>query len=260
MISVGDVDAPINTRSRRAEEGNCTCIPSALPGSPAVTVNEGYALWAPSYDHDPNPLLALEERTLEGLLPDLAGKPVLDIGCGTGRWLQRRFRSATGVDLSADMLSQASKKPGLQGRLVRGDCLALPFRSEAADFVMCSFVIGHVRDLNMFARELARVTRPRADCYVTDVHPAACAMDWRTSFRHAGGRTEIVTFARSVAGIQDVITTQGFGLIGSFEPCLGAAEKPIFERARKQHLFDQLAEIPALLVCHFTRLPEQRSA
>ena len=48
-----------------------------------------FAAWAEVYDNDPNPLLALEERYLTRLLPDIQGKNALDVGCGTGRWLQR---------------------------------------------------------------------------------------------------------------------------------------------------------------------------
>ena len=55
-----------------------------------VSPHEGHVLWAPSYEETPNALLALEERTLDPLLPDLRGKSVLDLACGTGRWLGKR--------------------------------------------------------------------------------------------------------------------------------------------------------------------------
>ena len=231
---------------------------SPVGGTRALSVTEGYNLWAPTYDQGPNPLLALEERTLDGLLPSVAGKDVLDIGCGTGRWLQRflssRARSATGVDLSAPMLAEARLKSGLQGRLVRADCLALPFRSGSADVVMCSFVTGHIPDFRVFAGELARVARSHADCYVVDVHPAAHTNGWRTGFRHAKGPAEITTFSRSFVQIRESITSAGFELTRFFEPRIGEPERPIFGRAGKEHVFEQVAGVAALLVCHFTRL------
>jgi ubiquinone/menaquinone biosynthesis C-methylase UbiE len=237
---------------------------SAIPGPRALSVTEGYELWAPSYDQDPNPLLALEERTLDGLLPSLAGKDVIDIGCGTGRWLQRFLnsgaRSATGVDLSPAMLAAARPKPGLKERLVGADCLALPFHPGAADFVMCSFVTGHIPDLEVFANELARVTRPGADCYVIDVHPAAHLRGWRTGFRHANGSAEIATFSRSFAQIRESMAAQGFTLTRSFEPRLGEPERPIFARAGKEQVFEQVAGVAALLICHFTRLDSDEAA
>ena len=39
---------------------------------------QAYNLWAHSYDEEPNPMLLLEERHLEKLLPDLAMRSVLD--------------------------------------------------------------------------------------------------------------------------------------------------------------------------------------
>ena len=47
-----------------------------------------FDLWAETYDEENNPLLMLEERTLEPFLPSLVGAHVLDAGCGTGRWLR----------------------------------------------------------------------------------------------------------------------------------------------------------------------------
>ena len=55
----------------------------------AISVAEGYERWAPTYDHAPNPLLAREERHLLPLLEDLQSKRMLDLACGTGRWLEK---------------------------------------------------------------------------------------------------------------------------------------------------------------------------
>ena len=58
--------------------------------SPVV---EAFDAWSEVYDTQPNPLLALEERVLGSMMPDVRGLDVLDAGCGTGRWLQRLARS-----------------------------------------------------------------------------------------------------------------------------------------------------------------------
>jgi ubiquinone/menaquinone biosynthesis C-methylase UbiE len=76
-------------------------------------VKLGFDRWAEVYDEQANPLTALEERILLGLLPPLQGRDVLDVGCGTGRWLNRvaisEPRSLTGVDPSAAMLERAAR-------------------------------------------------------------------------------------------------------------------------------------------------------
>ena len=57
---------------------------------PLAGVREGYDRWSAVYDHDANPLQALEEPRVREALGDPRGREVLDLGCGTGRhtaWL-----------------------------------------------------------------------------------------------------------------------------------------------------------------------------
>ncbi|MGD0226654.1 MAG: methyltransferase domain-containing protein [Terriglobia bacterium] len=92
-----------------------------------ISVEEGYERWAPTYDRDPNPLLALEERQLQLMIPPLKGKRVLDLACGTGRWLAWLMAagatSGVGVDSSRAMLDVAKGKSAARSRLVQADCL-----------------------------------------------------------------------------------------------------------------------------------------
>ena len=224
-----------------------------------VSVEQGYELWAPTYDRDSNPLLALEERHLKPLLPDLRGKDVLDVPCGTGRWLERLLdagaRSGLGVDISPAMLAVARPKPALQGRLVRADCLRLPLGSEAADLLICSFALAHITELPPLVRELARVARPRADLFVTDVHPDGYWKGWQTAFR-AGGRTvRIATYAHPVDEVRRAFETGGFELVRLIEARLDAPEWPIFVRAGKARRFNEARDVPAVLIGHFRRRP-----
>src|SRR2546427_11858188 len=50
-----------------------------------LSTKEGYDRWAMIYDDEDNPLIVLEERHLPGLLGDVQGLDVIDLGCGTGR-------------------------------------------------------------------------------------------------------------------------------------------------------------------------------
>lgn len=129
-----------------------------------VSADYGYNLWAQSYDHELNPLLALEERVLIPILPDLRGSRVLDLACGTGRWLGTLLRlgasSGIGIDCSYAMLAAVGTKPLLRRRLVRADALALPLGDAAADLIVCSFALGHFREVRGLAAEVARVARP----------------------------------------------------------------------------------------------------
>src|SRR5580698_7997998 len=102
-----------------------------------------FALWSRTYDEVPNPLLALEERLLTVLLPDLRHQDVLDAGCGTGRWLERlrRYnpRSLTGVDFSAEMLTRARRKVAPRVVVKVGDATCLPIKDGSTDVVIASF-------------------------------------------------------------------------------------------------------------------------
>src|SRR5512145_1210761 len=82
-----------------------------LPSRPIRTLAslEAYACWAASYPpHAHNPLMQVEEQAMLNLMPDLAGRIVLDLACGTGRYsrlgLERGAHLAVGLDNSPAML------------------------------------------------------------------------------------------------------------------------------------------------------------
>lgn len=73
-------------------------------------VRGGYDRWAAVYDHDGNPLQALEGPVVRAAVGDVRGLKVLDLGCGTGRhalWLAAAGAHVTGVDFSEGMLAEA---------------------------------------------------------------------------------------------------------------------------------------------------------
>ncbi|HWY53806.1 MAG TPA: class I SAM-dependent methyltransferase [Terriglobales bacterium] len=226
-----------------------------------VSVAEGYERWAPSYDRTPNPLLAREERYLLPLLPDLHDKHVLDVACGTGRWLERLLARGTqlgvGIDFSAPMLSIARRKIALTGRLARADCLRLPFRASVFDFSVCSFALSHIQDLKQMACELARVMKSNSDVFVSDLHPEAHARGWRTGFRDGRGTCKIEALPRAAEEIVSVFYSAGFECLTHVPLCLGEPEQPMFAEAGKGEWFAERVQLPAVLVCHFRlRHPE----
>ncbi len=90
---------------------------------------------------------------------DLAGRLVLDAGCGTGavaRASQERGARVVALDRSVAMLRGARGAPLTA---VAGDVLDLPFGNHGFDAVTAGFVINQVRPADGLA-ELARITRP----------------------------------------------------------------------------------------------------
>lgn len=224
-----------------------------------VSVQEGYARWAPVYDQSPNPLLALEERYLQPLLPPLAGKRVLDLACGTGRWssrlLARGAGAVVGVDVSPAMLAVANRKPDLKGRLAVADCCDLPFRDGVFDLVLYSFALGHIQDVRRVAREVARVTTENADVYVSDLHPSAHAQGWKTAFRDRRGPVEIATWPQSLEEQLALWGSAGFHCVQAIAARLGEWEMPILARAGKAHRFEEVRRVPAVQILHFKPWP-----
>ena len=235
----------VESQELRFERHEPTCV-SAL---------QGYKLWAATYDSDLNPLLALEERVLRPMLPELRHKDALDIGCGTGRWLctlvNLGARSVIGVDASPEMILCARAKPSLRGRLVIADTARLPLRPKSADVILCSFTTGHVFNTRVLASELKRVARPGADVFVTDMHPAARARGWRCAFRSAGRTVEIKTFIHAVPDLRDSFEGEGLSLVKSGDFRLGEPERRIFTAAGKHARFEGVRAVPAVLVLHF---------
>jgi SAM-dependent methyltransferase len=220
-----------------------------------VSASEGYDRWASGYDSTPNPLLALEQRAILPLLPPLNDKLVIDLACGTGRWFDYLAANGAagifGVDFSAKMLSVAVDKCQSPATLIRADVCRLPFSNNYFDFAICSFTVGHIASLHLFARECRRVLNAAALLFVTDLHPEAYSRGWRTGFRDQGGAVEVATVTRSPREFLEAFHSAGFELTRTDEVCFGLPEKPIFLRAGKGRAFRDACRLPALLSCCF---------
>lgn len=159
-----------------------------LPSDNVVPTAEGYDRWAKVYESDGNPLTHLEEPVLDRLLGEVAGRRILDIGCGTGRHALRlaaRGAEVTALDFSRGMLEQAKDKRGADAvRWVEHDLrLPLPLDDHAFDRVLSCLVVEHIADLRLLFREMARVCAADGEVVVTAMHPAMMLIGKQASFR-----------------------------------------------------------------------------
>jgi malonyl-CoA O-methyltransferase len=146
------------------------------PPDPAA-IKSGYDRWSEVYDHDLNPLVALEEPVVREAVGPVGGLEVLDLGCGTGRhalWLAGAGARVTAVDFSEGMLAEARRKPGASGVRFQVHDLreALPFGAACFDRVVSGLVLEHLSDLRFVFGEARRVLRPRSRAVVSAMHPA----------------------------------------------------------------------------------------
>ncbi len=114
---------------------------------------------------DPEPFyswLADELATsLERRHGPLAGRTVIDLGCGPGYYTAAlRARGATVVAIDND----AGELP--EGALL-ADAEALPVPDGGADAVVCSNLLEHTRDPEAVIREIERVLRPGGWAYLS---------------------------------------------------------------------------------------------
>jgi len=92
------------------------------------------------------------------------GASVLDVGCGTGRWVRRYAQdgySPVGLDGSLSMLKRASELRTL-APLLAAQLQSLPFRDGAFDCAQAITVIQHIPALEQqqALEELVRVIKP----------------------------------------------------------------------------------------------------
>ena len=95
---------------------------------------------------------------------DVAGRRVLDVGCGDGGHLRaladRGIALGVGLDLSPSMLRAARADGARPLRFTRGDASRLPFPPGCFDLVWIVAVLCFVADPAAALREAARVLRP----------------------------------------------------------------------------------------------------
>ncbi len=205
-----------------------------LLGLPTLPVGAAYALWAKTYSPDAhNPFMALEQEAMLSLLGDksLAGRSVLDLACGTGRYSriaeQLGAARVIGVDSSAQMLGQILRKDS--GRVIQASMDALPFADATFDVVICGLATGHLPPdaMRQAMAEMARVLRPGGDAFVSDFHPALYRLGGRRTFIASDGQTyNVEHYPHEFADYRQAAVAANMEIVAVREP------KVLFRRQR----------------------------
>jgi ubiquinone/menaquinone biosynthesis C-methylase UbiE len=119
-----------------------------------------------------------EERTTREWIRFLS-TPVLDVGCGTGRYtikIARKGSDAVSLDLSLRMLKETIKKSKELDCYdhvspVLADAERLPFRESSLSGLICAFTFDHFENCDSIAREFSRVLRSEGLCILTTFNP-----------------------------------------------------------------------------------------
>jgi ubiquinone/menaquinone biosynthesis C-methylase UbiE len=85
---------------------------------------------------------------------------ILNLGVGTGNLIKKSeeiFGCTIGLDISRNMLQKAKR---YTDRLIQGNAIQIPLKSQSLNIVFCIAVLHHIYDLEAFFRSVYRVLRP----------------------------------------------------------------------------------------------------
>jgi len=218
-----------------------------------LSAARGYALWAPTYAAE-TAVSALETSVVDSFDVPLAGRRVLDVGCGIARRLSDAREAgaalAVGVDLTPGMLAQASDG----SLLAAADVRALPAAGDAFDVVWCRLVLGHLAALRPAYAELARVCSRGGHVIVTDFHPRAAAAGHRRTFRDARGELhELEHHVHDEAAHRAAGERAGLAVVDRREGVVSEAVRGFYERADRLDAYERQHGLPLVLALLFVR-------
>ena len=192
-----------------------------------------------------------ERPAILALAGEVAGRRVLDAGCGSGSLaaaLRERGAAVTGTDSSAGMLALAAQR--LDGQrlasraaLVEADLgRPLPFAGAAFDDVVASLVLHYLPDWGPVLAEFRRVLVPGGRLIVSTHHPfmdheLAGGTSYFATYNITEewtkrGQTAVMSFwHRPLHAMTDAFTGAGFGIDVISEPQPVPAARDLFPPA-----------------------------
>ncbi|MDR2687713.1 MAG: methyltransferase domain-containing protein [Oscillospiraceae bacterium] len=115
---------------------------------------------------------------LFGWMGGIAGKQILDLGCGEGRHargLARLGAQVTAIDCAAFSIATAEKKAREEGldiaHHVRNSNDLYGIDDSSFDIVLCTMMLMDCADLQGTVREVARVLKPSGRLFASVLHP-----------------------------------------------------------------------------------------
>lgn len=125
----------------------------------------------------------IEWPCIKKMLPDLHGKKVLDLGCGTGRFgflfEKENPISVLGIDISEKMLNIAREKAlnrDSKAEFIKGDISNLnTYINEKFDFIFSSTTFHYISDLEGLFNNIYNALNEKGICIVSIMHPVYTA-------------------------------------------------------------------------------------
>lgn len=219
-----------------------------------------YNQWAATYDQQPdNLMLQLDESVFGGFLSDisLAGKTVIDYGCGTGRhWpamLQQNPAILKGFDVSEGMLAKLQEKiPGASTFLLQDEKME-GVADASADWIISTLTMAHLEDLSPVFAEWNRVLKPYGEVIITDYHPAVLAKGGQRTFKAGNKLISIQNQVWKLALIRQLAGQLQWTEIRLVEKILDPSLKPFYEKQNALHVYNTYQGLPLIYGIRFKK-------
>ncbi len=191
---------------------------STSPSKPEIAT--AYDRWAATYDDDPNRTRELSAAVLRQRGLELAGRDVIEIGCGTGRntqWLAERAGSVLALDFSEGMLRQArARVVSPRVRFVQHDIHdAWPVAGGSSDVVIAMLVLEHIEHVEAVFAEAARALRGGGALFLCELHPMRQLRGGQANFvnRETGEPERVPAFLHDVSEYVNAGLSSGYELV-----------------------------------------------
>jgi SAM-dependent methyltransferase len=183
----------------------------------------GYDAWSATYDRDDNPMVAMAEQALADRLPRLAGRRVLELGCGTGRnadaLLAAGVSRYVGIDGSAGMLARACERiADARASWLHGDLFDEGVVTPDAggfDLVLFSLVLEHVAALAPAFARARTALAPGGQVLALEIHPELRAGGTQAHFWADGQEVALASYPHTVASLRDAVAGAGLELVST---------------------------------------------
>lgn len=182
-----------------------------------MSIQKAYNEWSYTYDSDRNLTRDLDEQILREELANLRFKPVLEIGCGTGKntvFLAQIGGHVHALDFSEGMIEKAREK--VKADPVRFSIADLaqrwPCEDQAYDLIACNLVLEHLEDLSFIFSEAFRVLRTEGKFLINELHPFKQYEGKKARFDRGETVTEIPAFVHHISDFVNTASQTGFRL------------------------------------------------
>jgi SAM-dependent methyltransferase len=231
-------------------------IPESAGSAEGAVVND-YDTFGEAYSAETETSLLNAYYTRPAILDlagDVAGRQILDAGCGSGPLfaaLRDRGAIVTGFDSSTTMVDLARRRLGDDADLRVADLTRpLPYPDGAFDDVIAALVLHYLQDWTAPLAESRRVLKPGGRLIVAVNHPIIfklfdpgadyfATVEWSEEYTFSGQKGVLTFWHRPLHAMTDAFTAAGFrtAVISEPYPAPGARER----------FPDELGDKPAFL-------------